>query len=87
MNKYLVESPHSEDECLHVLDQIVATGYITHYDWGCEFGVHTGWVILEADNEDEALFSVPAIVRHKAKATRLGKFSPEIIQSFHQNQG
>jgi hypothetical protein len=87
MNKYLVESPHSADECLHVLDEVMVTGYITHYDWGCEAGVHTGWVIIEADSEQQALMSVPTLVRHKARAIRLNKFNPEVIQEFHKQTG
>ena len=48
MHRYIIESPHKPVECEHVLEQVTAMGYITHYDWGCENGVHTGWVIIEA---------------------------------------
>jgi hypothetical protein len=87
LNRYLVESPHSDEECLHALDLVVAAGHITHYDWGCEAGEHTGWVIIEAENESEALLSVPTFIRHKARAIQLTKFTPEIIHSFHQKNG
>ena len=80
----MVESTHTDEDCLHVLDLVVAHGHITHYDWGCESGVHTGWVIVEADSEDEALLSVPAMIRNKARAVKLTKFTPQIIQSFHK---
>jgi hypothetical protein len=83
MNRYLVESHHSMEECLHALDLVVAAGHITHYDWGCDCGVHTGWVVLEAENEEEALLSVPTFIRHKARAIQLTKFTPEDIRSFH----
>ncbi len=84
MDRYLVESTHTDEDCLHALDLVVAHGHITHYDWGCESGVHTGWVIVEADSEDEALLSVPAMIRNKARAVKLTKFTPQIIQSFHK---
>lgn len=83
MNRYLVETEHSAEDCLHILDLVLASGYITHYDWGCETGNHTGWVIVEAESEEEALLSVPSIVRNKARAVKLNKFTPENIKSFH----
>jgi hypothetical protein len=85
MNRYLIESEHTKEDCVRVLDLIVASGYITHYDWGCETGVHTGWVIVEADSEEEALLSVPSIIRSKARAIKLNKFTPQIIESFHKH--
>jgi hypothetical protein len=84
MNRYLVESTHTKDECFHTLELVVAHGHITHYDWGCEVGVHTGWVIVEADSPEEALLSVPSLLRDKARAIKLTKFTPQIIQSFHK---
>jgi hypothetical protein len=84
MNKYLIETTHTKEDCLHVLDLILAYGFITHYDWGCEDGVHMGWAIVEADSNSEALLSVPPLIRDKARAVKLKKFTPEIIQSFHE---
>ncbi len=84
MNRYLVISPHGAEDCLHVMDLTVTAGYITHYDWGCESGDHTGWLILEAENDEEALLSVPSLVRNKARAIRIRKYTPEQIQEFHK---
>jgi len=84
MDRYLIESTHSKEDCLHALDLILAHGYITHYDWGCEDGIHTGWAIVEADSNSEALLSVPPLIRDKARAVKLKKFSPEVIQSLHK---
>ena len=84
MDRYMVETNHNREDCLHVLDQFVAYGHITHFDWGCESGVCTGWAIIEAENEEQALFSVPVPIRNKARAVKLSKFSPELIQSFHE---
>jgi len=87
MNRYLIETSHTLEDCLHVLDLILAHGFITHYDWGCEDGIHTGWAIVEADNTAEALLSVPPLVRNKARAVKLNKFSPADIQSIHEQMG
>ena len=56
MNRYLLESPRTDDECLPALDLVVATGHITHYDWCCETGERTGSVIIEAENESERCY-------------------------------
>jgi hypothetical protein len=83
MNRYLVESNHSEEECHHVVEQFVYYGYIMHFDWGCQAGVHSSWAIVEAGDEREALLSVPAFMRSKARAVKLNKFTPEMIQVSH----
>ena len=84
MNRYMVESNHAREDCLHILDQFVLYGHITHFEWGCESGVCTGWAIIEAENEEQALYCVPPFLRSKARAVKLSKFTPGIIQSFHE---
>lgn len=84
MNRYMVETSHDREDCLRVLDEFVVHGHITHFDWGCESGVCTGWAIVEAESEDQALYSVPTFLRGKAKVTKLSRFTPEKIQEFHE---
>jgi hypothetical protein len=84
MNRFLVETRHAREDCLKVLDNFVAYGHITHFEWGCENGVCAGWAIIEAENENEALLSVPSLVRNKTKIVKLSQLSPEKIQQFHQ---
>ena len=83
MNRYLVESTHSAEECHHVVEQFYYHGFIINFDWGCEEGVHTGWAIVKSENTSEALLAVPAHLRSKARAIRLAKYSPEKMQSMH----
>ncbi len=85
MNRYLIESPHPAPDCGHVMELLTAMGNITHYDWGCESGIHKGWIVLEAESEEEALLSVPAFVRHEARVVRLNKFSPEKFEKMHSS--
>ncbi len=66
------------------MEQFVYHGYIMNFEWGCEEGIHTGWTILEAENEYQALLSVPAQLRAKARAIRITKYTPEKIQAFHE---
>jgi hypothetical protein len=83
MDKYMVESPHSESDCSKALSQVNAMGFILHYNWGCKAGNHTGWAIVESDSQTEALLTVPPFIRHKAKATRLNKYTPDDFKTEH----
>jgi hypothetical protein len=83
MDRFLVVSPHTAGECVKALKEIHAVGYITHFDWGCKDGDHTGWVVIEAENAQQALMVVPAMQRHHAKAIKLVKFSPHDIEQMH----
>jgi hypothetical protein len=84
MNRYLIETSHNREDCLNVLDQFVVHGHITHFEWGCESGVCTGWAIIEAESEEQALYAVPAFLRNKARVIKLSHFTPEKIQEFHE---
>ena len=46
MPRYLIESPHNDEECLHVLDWILAHGSIllSKCDFCCQENDHTGYV-------------------------------------------
>ncbi len=83
MDRFLVISPHTAEECKNALMEIHAAGYITHFDWGCMDGDHTGWVILEAANAKEALMVVPSLQRTSARAVKLVKFSPSDVANMH----
>jgi hypothetical protein len=83
LKRYLVESNHSAEECVHAIELVLAHGFITHYDWGCEDGVHTGWAEIEADSKQEAMLSVPTALRPKARVVEIKKFTPEMIDIFH----
>lgn len=74
MDRYLIETPHSTQECKILVEQAHAMGYLYHFDWGCLTGVHCGWAIIEAENETQARLAVPPIVRNKARVVRLNKF-------------
>lgn len=83
MKWYLIESPHTSEECLQTLQQVLAAGYLTHFYWGCKAGDHTGYVILEADTKEEALLAVPAFVRQKAQVVELVRFDPAEVKAMH----
>jgi hypothetical protein len=74
MDRYLIETPHSAQDCHMLVDQVRALGYLHFFDWGCKSGVHTGWAIIEAENEDQARLAVPPLVRRKARVIKLNRF-------------
>ena len=83
MDRYLIETPHREQDCLNLVELVNASGYLTHFDWGCMAGVHTGWAIIEAENEVQARLAVPPLVRGQARVIRLNKFDPVMLASMH----
>ena len=84
MERYLVESTHTAEDCHHVVEQFIIHGHILNFDWGCQVGVHTGWAIVEAESESEARLTVPSRLRSKARAIRLCKFTPQTIETQHE---
>ncbi|HEY4612044.1 MAG TPA: hypothetical protein VII11_03590 [Bacteroidota bacterium] len=83
MDRYLVVSPHTVEDCMKAIKVIEAQGSITRWDWGCKDGEHCGWVIVEADTKAQALLAVPSIERHKARAVKLVRFTPEEVKAMH----
>jgi len=79
MEKFLIEVPHAEDEyaCARVVQTFLETGshYLTHADWGCRDGDHRAWMVVDAENRDEARWIVPAPFRDQARVVRLNKFT------------
>jgi hypothetical protein len=84
MKKFLVISHHSGEDCVKALKEALAIGYLTHFDWGCKDGVHTGWAVLEADDKAEAMLSVPTFLRGQAQVVRLTKFLPDKVEAMHE---
>jgi hypothetical protein len=61
MPKYMVELSHTPDECVlafgepdqrepDLLDEVF---------WGCMSGIHNGWVVVDADNEEQVRAQAP----------------------------
>ncbi len=86
MQSFLIVSPHTAEECLKTLDFLLAAGYLTHFKWACPSGEHTGYAIVEAENENEALLAVPTFVRPKARVVELVSFDTNAIKSMHNKK-
>ena len=86
MPSYLVESPHTPEDCIKTFDYLLAAGYITHFYWACPTGEHTGYVIFDAASKSEALMVVPPFVRSKARAVELTQFTPDQVKAMHTDR-
>jgi hypothetical protein len=74
MNRFLIETSHREQDCVSLGRLLHAQGHLTDFDWGCASGVHTGWAILEADNEAQARLAVPPPARAQARVVRVSEW-------------
>jgi hypothetical protein len=83
MDRFLIILPHTMEDCVRALKLIEGIGMITHFDWGCKDGDHTGYVIIEAENKNEALLVMPSGLREKARIIKVAKFSPEEVRAMH----
>ena len=86
MDRYFVALPHTPEECLRALDEILekGPGVLAEYEWGCMSGDHTGYAIVEARSESEVKATIPASLGGKARVVKLTKFTPEQIREFHK---
>ncbi len=85
--EWLVESPHSADQCLAVLDAISSKGgdkALAAWQFGCMSGEHVGWMVVRAPDEQTALQSVPEMIRGQAKAHKLNKFTAAELKALHE---
>jgi len=89
MPRYLITSPHTLEDCLRVLDGFLQAGahYLTKAEWGCQAGVHTGWLIVEANDDRDAELMVPPVFRRNAQVVRLNQFTAEQVRKFHEQAG
>lgn len=85
MARYIIESPHTKEECLRALDEELAKGkdILGKFDYGCRAGDHTAYAIVDANSKNDALKLVPTFLQNKARVVEVDKITPEMIRSFH----
>lgn len=84
MDRFQIISPHTAATCIDVLMDVLQSGYVTHFEWGCQDGDHTGYIIIEASDKAEAMMVVPSLYRNDARAVKLNTFSPEEVVRMHK---
>ena len=85
MPQFLVEAPHTEEECLRALDEYVdREPVLLRESWfGCMAGDHTGYATIEAGSESEVREKLPSFIREKAKVVEVSKITPEQVREYH----
>jgi hypothetical protein len=86
MARYIVETPHSPEECLRTMDALEAKGadYLAKFDFGCLHGEHTAFGRIDAASEKAACDEIPSSLRPKARVTQVDRFTPDQVRKFHQ---
>jgi hypothetical protein len=82
---YLVEAPHTPEECLGVMDEANKSKELSQWQWGCMDGNHTGYRMVQASSEEAALAMVPESVRGKAHAYKLTKMTSGQLEQAHKH--
>ena len=82
MQKFMIISPHTMQECKQVVKLTLAAGYLSHFEWGCKSGDHNGYAMIEAESEQQALLSIPTVVRHKGRAIGVAEFDPKDVETW-----
>jgi hypothetical protein len=79
MQDFLIEVPHSPEEaaCASEVKIFLNTGshFLSHAYWGCLDGNHSAWLILAAEDKEEAKLVVPPQFRAQARIVGLNKFT------------
>jgi hypothetical protein len=91
MPRYMIQLPHGEsrDACIRAIQAIEKHGshLLTNMEWGCKAGVHSGWVIVEVDNRQQASQLVPPEARQNAVIVELNRFTKEEMASWVAHPG
>ena len=87
MDRYLIETPHTSQECLILVKELNAQGFLWNFDWGCEAGIQSGWAIIEAESEAQARLAVPPLVRNRARIIKLNKFDATTVEYYEKQEG
>lgn len=86
--KYLIMTSHTPEQCVRDLDAFQAANpkLLATVEWGCMVGDHTGYVVVDAANEDAAREMLPASMRMGARIVKVTTFTPEQIRQLHMKK-
>ena len=88
MPRYLIEHSHDNGHygCVRFLNSLRQAGahVLANAEFGCDDGVHTAWLIVEAEDDHYARLMVPPLLRDSALLVRLNRFTPDQINVMHQ---
>lgn len=83
MPRYLIHLTHGSNHemCVRALHTIERYGghLFTNVDWGCNSGVHAGWLIVEVESRTAAMQMIPPEFRDDAEVVELNKFTRQEV--------
>jgi len=89
--RYIIHLPHGNehDMCIRALQVIERYGghLFTHAEWGCNDGVHCGWLIVELDNREAVMQMIPPEFRQDAQIVELNRFSKDEVAAWVKRKG
>jgi hypothetical protein len=87
MARYLVDVPHTAEDCTAELDSVVSFSHelFGRFDWGCKADEHVGWAVVEAQDTATVRSLLPMVMRGKARIVSLNKFTLDDVKSFHEH--
>ena len=82
MDRYIVISSHTAEDCRMAVKHFIEhhANFLTHFEWGCYDKDHTAYAIIEADNHEAALMSVPPLFRNKARVIKVTRFDTSSVE-------
>jgi hypothetical protein len=84
MSRFLIEIKHSDDAegCVRSLEAIVNQGshLVTNAEFGCEDGVHSGWLIVDVESREAACQIVPPPFREDSRVVELRTWTKDEIR-------
>ena len=84
---YMIVSSHNNTECASALNTILDWGMqvLSHMWFGCKFEVHTGWLDMETDSEQDARNVLPPQLRREARVVQVSIITPEEVRALRNS--
>lgn len=85
-NTYFVRAPHSEEQCMNLLDKVNEKGdkYLSQFKYGCMSGDHASYAFIEAPSEDAARKLLLDELQSGAKIEKVDIFTAKQIEDLHK---
>jgi len=86
-NTYFVRAPHTEDQCMNLLDKVNEKGdkYLSQFKYGCMSGDHTSYAFIEAPSEEAARNVLLKELQADAKIEQVNTFTAKEIEDLHKH--
>lgn len=85
-SKYMVVVSHTPEQCLTQLDEISAKGadLLNKFEWGCNSGDHTGYALIESENESAVKDMLPVDALKNTKIVKVDRFTQADLTAIHE---